>query len=393
MKKRVLIITNRLVIGGPAIHIAMLAENLQNEFEILLLGGQGAKGEITNLDLFKNIDNEPLIIEELSKSINPFQDFVAYKKIKKTIKSYKPDIVHTHTAKPGLLARLAVKKSDNIKMIHTFHGHLFRGYFNPIISFFLVRLERFLAKKTDVIISLSKNQQHDILNKYKIGKKEQHKIIPLAVNDQFLTSNIDENRKKFREEYKISDDEIVVGIIGRLSKIKNIKLFIEMLSRVKIKTSKKVRAFIIGDGPEKQDLKHLAIKEGIDYAEYTYGKRKADLIFTSWCSNISKAVAGIDILALTSKSEGTPMSIIESQMCSKPVVSFDIGGVKDIVIPDKTAFIIPNKDEESFVKKLLQLIENKELRNKMGEEAKDFAFKNFTSDLFIKNYTKLYKDL
>jgi glycosyltransferase involved in cell wall biosynthesis len=254
-------------------------------------------------------------------------------------------------------------------------------------------MERFLAKCTSKIICLSESQKNDMLTKYKIGNESQYEIIPLGVDESRFEDTNDEKRKRFRSEYKLNDDEIAIGIVGRLSKIKNIKFFIEALSIVKIKSSKSIRAFIIGDGPEKQVLKQVSIYEGINYVEYSYNNRKADLIFTSWCKNIDDAMFGLDIIALTSKNEGTPMSLIEAQMSGKASVSFDVGGVKDIIKNNKTALMADRKDYADFINKLLELIENESLREELGKSAYKFARENFSLNIFIDNYKKFYSNL
>jgi glycosyltransferase involved in cell wall biosynthesis len=371
----------------------MLAEYLKSDYEIKLIGGLGIKGEVTNLDIFKNIDSEPIIIDEFSRSFNIFKDYKAYKKIYNFIKSFKPDIVHTHTTKPGLIARMAAKKAGVKNIVHTYHGNLFTAYFPFFVNFILVFMERFLAKCTSKIICLSESQKNDMLTKYKIGNESQYEIIPLGVDESRFEDTNDEKRKRFRSEYKLNDDEIAIGIVGRLSKIKNIKFFIEALSIVKIKSSKSIRAFIIGDGPEKQVLKQVSIYEGINYVEYSYNNRKADLIFTSWCKNIDDAMFGLDIIALTSKNEGTPMSLIEAQMSGKASVSFDVGGVKDIIKNNKTALMADRKDYADFINKLLELIENESLREELGKSAYKFARENFSLNIFIDNYKKFYSNL
>ena len=178
MRPKVLIITNRLVIGGPSFHVADLASGLQGDFDIQIVGGEAAKGEEINLNIFRGLEHEPIMLPCLRHRMNPWQDMRAFFAIRSIIREFQPDIIHTHTSKPGLIGRLAAKRKK-VKLVHTFHGHLFYGYFGKQASRFLVRLEQFLAKRTHALIALSPKQKKELVDDFKIEASQKvHVIFP-----------------------------------------------------------------------------------------------------------------------------------------------------------------------------------------------------------------------
>ena len=171
--------------------------------------------------------------------------------------------------------------------------------------------------------------------------------------------NVETKRKSFRAKYNLEEDEIAIGIIGRLVPIKNHKLFLASLKQVLGKTKKKVRAFLIGDGEEREELKAYATPLGLDFVNGDFEPgMKATVHFTSWIKDVDWANSGLDIIALSSSNEGTPVSLIEAQASCKPIVSTRVGGVSNIVIPNETALLSPSNCPDSFSENLLQLIEN-----------------------------------
>lgn len=394
---KVLRIINRFNLGGPTYNAAYLTKYLAPEFETLLVGGAIDETEENAEYIVKNLGIEPMIIPEMRRAIDPFLDRKAYRKIKKVITDFKPDIVHTHASKAGALGRRAAFKLKVPVIVHTFHGHVFDAYFSKLFSDFYKRIERNLAKKSTCIIALSENQKNDLTEKYKICEFEKIKIIPLGFDLNRFHENIDEKRKKFRSEFKISEDEIAVGIIGRLVPVKNHSMFLEALKIVKEKTSRKIRIFIVGDGESKNDLMSKAASLGFSYSEITEKSSSVLITFTSWIKEIDQVIAGLDIVALTSLNEGTPVSLIEAQAGNKPIVSTDVGGIENVVIPDDTALLSPNCDKEAFAGNLVRVVESDNLRDHLSRNGwknvkEKFHFKRLVSDTG-NLYNRLLKQL
>jgi len=183
---KLLIISNRFVIGGPAFHVADLASQLQDDFDILIVGGEAGKGEETDRDVFQKLNKEPILIDGFSRRASLIKDYKSYIRIKKIIREFNPDIVHTHTSKPGFLGRMAAHSFKVKAIVHTYHGNLFDGYFNSIISCAFVRLERFLARRSTALIALSPQQKKVLLAK-SIGQEEKIRMIYAGIDKSRLT--------------------------------------------------------------------------------------------------------------------------------------------------------------------------------------------------------------
>jgi glycosyltransferase involved in cell wall biosynthesis len=395
MKKKikVLRIINRFNLGGPTYNAAYLTKYLSDDFETLLVGGEKYEEEESSEFILEKLGIKPIIIPEMQRSINRKNDTIAYRKIKQIIKDFQPDIVHTHASKAGTLGRIAAHKMKVPVVIHTFHGHVFHSYFGKAKTTFYKNIERYLAKKSTKIIAISELQKNELSLQHKICKPEKITVIPLGFDLARFQENIEEKRKSFRENYQLQNDEIAIGIIGRLVPIKNHEMFIEVIHQLTKQTDKKIRAFIIGDGEQKDKLIADVKRIQLDCVEWTKNQKPATITFTSWIKNIDWANAGLDIIALTSLNEGTPVSLIEAQASNKPIVTTDVGGVKNITKQNETAFITAVNDIDSYTKYMLNLVEDAELRNKMGAKGWDFVQQKFSYNRLIKDVEQLYFSL
>ncbi len=390
---KVLRIINRFNLGGPTYNVAYLTKYMAPEYETLLIGGVNDKTEANSEFIPKSLGINPIIIPEIKRTLNPINDIIAYNKIKKIIKDFKPDIVHTHASKSGALGRKAAFDLNIPVVIHTFHGFVFDAYFNNIKSCLYKKAERILAKKTTKIIAVSENQKQDLIYKYHICEKDKIKVIPLGFDLNKFQENMELKREKFRIKYKINDNEIAIGIIGRLVPIKNHQLFIKALKYVSDNSNKKIRAFIIGDGEENANIKDKAKELDIDFTDYNIKPQKSILTFTSWIKDIDFVMAGMDIITLTSLNEGTPVSLIEAQAANKPVVSTNVGGIEDVVIPNQTALLSDIKEEHKFLQNLLSVVEDDDLRNNLSEKGWDTVKNKFNYIRLINDMKNLYNNL
>ncbi|MCK5822587.1 MAG: glycosyltransferase [Bacteroidales bacterium] len=390
---KILRIINRFNIGGPTYNAAYLTKYLSNDFETLLVGGKKEESEDSSEYIIRNLGIEPVIIPEMHRSINPRNDLVAYRKIKKIIESYKPDIVHTHASKAGTIGRIAALRSNVPVIIHTFHGHVFHSYFNSYKTKIFQNIEQSLAKKSTKIIAISDLQKKELSEKYNITSANNIEVIPLGFDlDRFHHNNA-LKRKEFREKYNIDDDELAIGIVGRLVPIKNHDLFLESIKYIKENTSKKIRAFIIGDGESRHHLEKKSKELRLDYVDGTKTNNKATLTYTSWIKNIDFAYAGLDIITLTSLNEGTPVSLIEAQAANKPIVSTNVGGIENVVIPQTTALLSKNDDVNDFSQKLFSLIENDDLRYSLSQKGWQHVHNKFHYSRLVSNTENLYYKL
>ena len=392
-KPRVLLFLNRLVIGGPAIDVISMAGFLQNDFEILIIYGEKESHEVEASYLLSKYPNLQLKkIPTLRRSINPFLNISVFFSVVKIIKSFKPAVVHTHGAVPGVVGRLAAFFCRISVIIHTYHGHFFHSYFNKVFSTAIILIEKTLSRISDVIIATSSRQLNDLVDKYKIAPINKVTVIELGIDDAFLSIADQQVNSPFVSKYDIKEDTIRVGIIARIVKVKNFPLFVDVVAKVLKKTERKVVFFVIGDGYLKADIQKLFSDKGISWSGNESLKEGASVIFTSWVSNIGEALSVLDIVVLTSNNEGTGLSLAESQYVGKPVVATNVGGVPDTVVEGETGFLVSPADADTFAEKLLLLIEDDKLRKEMGIAARVFARNKFSKKNEIHSLKQLYID-
>ena len=392
-KIKILRIINRFNLGGPTFNAAYLTKYLSDDFETLLVGGDKDDSEESSTFILDQLNLTPVIIPEMRRNIGFKEDKIAYQKLKKIIKEFKPDIVHTHASKAGTLGRLAAYKCKVPIIIHTFHGHVFHSYFGKTKTLIFKNIERYLARKSSAIIAISDIQKQELSSEHKICKASKIKVIPLGFDLSRFQENQEEKRISFRKKYLLDDDEIAIGIIGRLVPIKNHRLFIDSINEIKKKTSKKIRAFIIGDGEEKNNLLNYCAELKIDFVEFSKEHEKATITFTSWIKDIDWANAGLDIIALSSLNEGTPVSLIEAQAANKPIVTTNVGGVENILLPNITGLIVKSNNLIEFSEALFKLVENDELRLNMGKKGWLHVKDKFHFTRLVNDMEKLYVSL
>jgi glycosyltransferase involved in cell wall biosynthesis len=382
---KVLRIINRFNIGGPTYNATFLTKFLSDDFETMLIGGLPEEGESDSLHIPHEYGVEPVIIEEMKRIPNFKSDREAYRKIKQIIEEYKPDIVHTHAAKAGALGRKAAFACNVPVVVHTFHGHVFHSYFGKLKTHLYKLIERRLAKKSSGIVAISDLQKKELVEIHKICPSEKINVIPLGFDLGKFRVNIVENRIQTRLNFGIGEDQIAVAIIGRLAPIKNHRFFFQVVENLLEKGIKNAKFFVVGDGECVEQLREIQSKINQKYGEF--------ILFTSWIKDIDKFNAGMDVICLTSDNEGTPVSLIEAQACNVPVISTDVGGVRDIVLEGETGFIIQKGDVKGFSEKLGILIENDEIRKKMSQNGWNYVREKFHYLRLAKDMEAYYKEL
>lgn len=392
---RVLRILNRLIIGGPAINATYLTKYMEPEFETMFVIGGKDDHEQDADHLTDDLGIRPVVVEEMKRSIHPANDGKAYQKVKNLIEKFRPDVVHTHAAKSGVIGRLAAEAAGVPVIVHTFHGHVFHSYFNKFKTNTFVQIERYLAKRSTGIIAISDSQKHELADVYKICQKDKIQIIPLGLDLDKFAANQDEKRLSFRSQYGIQPDEIAIGVIGRIVPVKNHSLFVTAAAELLRQTGKKVRFVIIGDGDMRPQMEEEFKAAGVDYAYYPQDQRSATAFCTSWQTAMDRVLAGLDIVALTSHNEGTPVSLIEAQAAGRPVVSTDVGGVKDVVAQGVSGFITEAGNASKIAASLLKLVEDDSLRERMGAAGRNnvhrFSYHRLVSDMSEYYYRLLHQ--
>ena len=393
-KPRLLIILNRLAVGGPAFNVISSAAVLSNEFDILLIAGAPDIDEQAAdylLEQYKGFQFKK--ITALKRSVIPGTDWRAYRAIKKAIREFKPDIVHTHGAKPGVLGRIAAHNLHVPAIVHTFHGHVFHSYFSTIVSGCIVRIERWLANISSAIVAISAKLNEELLHAYKIVTSEKIRLIRLGIETAAFQDETGTKRKQFREEFALPDDTVAVGIAGRFVPVKNHRLFIEAATQF-IKEQKgktDVQFFLIGDGTEKNKIQELIHEKQLKCSNAGPGyDSSASFVFTSWRKDMDTVYAGLDIVMLTSLNEGTPVSIMEAMAAGKPVLSTNVGGIAELITDGQTGMLASTATELAAA--LSQLVNNQELRLQFGAAAAKDAVR-FSKSAEVAALSRLYHSL
>jgi len=407
-KIKIVRIIARLNVGGPARHVVWLTKALQTErFRSVLLAGTVPEGEEDMSYFAAENSVAPVFIEEMSRELS-IKDAVSLWKIYREICRQKPDIIHTHTAKAGTVGRAAgflyrwlnwktlIGKPRRVRLIHTYHGHVFHSYYGNLKTKIFLFIEKFLARAaTDRIVVITKQQFDEIHEHFGVGRSKQFAVIPLGIDLQPF-ENVNEKRNILRDEIGAGANEILVGLVGRLTEIKNISMFLKvaaLYNERKNENSPQLKFVIVGDGHLRKSLEDeaesLCIK---DIVVFLGNRADADVFY-----------AVLDIVALTSLNEGTPLSLIEAMANGRAVISTEVGGVADLLGEIQTetddfkiyerGVGVASNDVEGFLKGLLYLGDDAVIRSDSGVKGKRFAAENYSKERLTDDIKKLYLDL
>lgn len=388
-----MIILNRFVIGGQAVDTIPLAYHLQSHFDILILYGEKEADEIEPSFLLEKYPGLQLKkIRQLRRSVNPFVDLVAFIQLFSAIRNFRPQIVHTHGAKSGFLGRIAAFVCRTPVIVHTFHGHFFHSYFSPFVSQAIAGLERLIGRITTRAVALSETQKAELVGRFHILPEQKVQIIPLGF-DMMEPPNAIELRKTFRARYGLDENVVAIGIVGRIVPIKNHELFLEVARRILQSNEVPNAAFlVIGDGDVRRQLEDWLTAHNMLFSTDRIDKATR-VLFTSWLTDVEEIMSGLDIIALTSRNEGTPLTLIEAQFFEKPVVCTDVGGVKDTMCDGVTGFLVPPDDPGRFVEKLSAIANDISLRQKMGAAGKSMVQQSFDKQKEVMATVAFYERL
>lgn len=388
---KVLRIINRFNIGGITYNVSYLSKFLEPDYETLLVGGPEEEGEDSSLYIPESLGLKPRVLEQFQRSISFRADYKAYKEIKRLIREFKPDIVHTHASKAGAVGRLAAIHCKVPVIVHTFHGHVFHSYFGKLKTGFYLFIERWLAKRSSAIVTISNKQKQELSDVFRIAPAGKMHVVPLGFDLARFTQNKATNRTSFRQTYSLEEDVIAIGIIGRLAPVKNHRLFIGAIAHLKKAGIGRFKAFVIGDGETKQEIMACCRELGVSYSEQAGDQ--ADVIFTSWIRQVEWALHGLDLVALTSLNEGTPVSIIEAQAAGKYVVATNVGGIEDVLHPD-CGLLSEVQDKEGYFRNLESACRNFGQQGQQAAKAgEEWALSKFSYQRLVGDMARLYKDL
>lgn len=359
-----------------------LTGGLERRFPTLLITGRVAKGEADLLPRAEGRGVRISVIPELGREIRPLRDLRALLKLIRLFRRERPEIVHTHTAKAGTVGRLAAVLAGVPVRVHTYHGHVFKGYFGPVKTRLFLAIERFLARFTTRIIAISPAQAEDLVEQFRICERGRVRIIPLGLElDRFQPDRIQRLRPGFREEIG-AGEQSVVAIVGRLVPIKRHDLFLEAAARLQ-RAGRRCVFVVVGGGPEEPRLRRLSAELGIS----------STVCFLGWRQDLERIYAGADVVALTSDNEGTPVCLIEALAAGRPVAATDVGGVRDVLRGGELGLLVPSGDADAFAAALARLLDEPGLREELGREGAAVAPRMYGLNRLLDDTAALYDQL
>ena len=375
---RIMNLIARLNVGGPAVAVTHLTERLgPPDYQSILVCGTIEPGEGDMTYYAKERGIEPIVIPELGRSLSPIRDIKTLWKVYQLIKKEKPDVVHTHAAKAGFVGRVAAWLAGVPVIVHTFHGHVFRGYFSPNKTQFFIILERLTARISDTIITLSDGLRRELAEEYRITRKGRITVLPLGLDLGTFTQT---GRKAgvFRKEFGIAADAPLIGIVGRITPIKNHPLFLNAAVLI-LKQLPNARFVIVGDGEMRAETEALVDQLGLRDA----------VIFAGWQKDVAHIYSDLDVMVISSINEGTPVTVIEALAGGCPVVATAVGGLPDLLDHGKLGRLVNDQSPESLSKALLEILASPP----DGREAQALMVDRYGIERLVKDLDGLYRGI
>ena len=371
---RVMRIIARMNVGGPAVQVSGLMRGFDSrDFEHRLYTGFCAADEADYLDTVAT-DVKATRIEGFGRRVSLSGDIKAFLSLIKEIRSFKPHIIHTHTAKAGFLGRIAsiVSMQPSIR-IHTFHGHLLNGYFGSFKRAFVVIVEKVLAIFSHKLLAVGDKVRQDLLAAG-IGNPKKFGLMPPGLEIGTLP-----NKLISQESYGLTSSSVKCAFIGRVTRIKRPDRFLEVVSEIK-RRGVAIEFIVAGDGELLENCRERILREDLPVQ------------ILGWQSDIEKVLAAADVVVLTSDNEGTPLSLIQAGMAGLPVVTTRVGSVPEVVL-DAITGIITSLEVQEIADALEKLANSIELRAQMGAKAQEFTLANFGVKRLVHDHEELYKKL
>jgi glycosyltransferase involved in cell wall biosynthesis len=384
MSVRVLRVIARLNMGGPTLHVSYLTKGLDERgYETTLVAGQLARGEDSMSYAAETLGIDVVQVPELHRDLSPVYDPVAVKRLVAEIQRVRPHIVHTHTAKAGAVGRMAALLAGDAKppvVVHTFHGHVLRGYFDPVRTEFFRETEKFLARHTTRLIAVGPEVRDDLVE-LGVAPAEKFTVIRLGID---LESRVGDGSAgaELRRQFGIPAERFVVGWIGRMTGIKRVPDVLETFKRL-LALGIDAQLVLVGDGPERDRLEEQAHELGIQ-------KRT---LFAGYQREISEYYDLFDAFLLPSRNEGTPVVAIESLAARTPVVATRVGGVPDVVRDGIDGYLTDVGDVDALAERLAELARDPGLRARMGDAGREHVIPRYRVSRLVDDVDDLYREL
>ena len=374
----------RLNVGGPAVAVIAAVDELSRRgHDVLLLCGEVPPSE-ANMEYLAHEQSVSLTrISRMSRRISLWKDLASFVRLCRIFRRERPQIVHTHTAKAGTLGRLAAMCMRVPVRIHVFHGHVFRGYFSPLTTKVVIAIERWLARHTDGIIALSEAQRRDLVETFRIAPAEKVSIVPLGFAlERYLNAGMSSSQTSRGQEPPL------IGWVGRLTAIKDPEMFIKSAAEMRSRWPDS-RYVLVGDGELRKACEESIRLLALD----------GHISILGWQRQLENIYSSLDMLALTSINEGTPLVMLEAMASGRPVIAVDVGGVRDLMVGSAVPHgelqvfengILATRDANSIANAISYLLERPELRQRMGHAGREFVRDRFSRQRMVCDLEALY---
>ena len=375
----------RLNMGGPALHVAYLTAGLRERgYATTLVAGSLARGEDSMAFVADGLGVDVERVEELQREISPLRDVFAMVRLARIIRRVRPHILHTHTAKAGAIGRFAALLAGDARppiIVHTFHGHVLRGYFGPLRSRMFAALERVLARSTTCLVAVSPQVRDDLV-RLGVAPEEKFIVIRLGIELEDRVDSDTDGRAETRRLLGIPSEAFTVGWIGRMTGIKRTDDVLLAFKRLRAR-GVDARLCMVGDGPDRAAIERRAHDLGI----------VRDTLFLGYQESVAPFYAAFDAFILPSANEGTPVTAIEALAAGRPVVATRVGGVPDVVRDGEDGFLVEAGDVEALAERLASLAADPGLRERMGAAGRGRVLPRYAVARLVDDVDRLYRSL
>lgn len=377
---RVLRLFSRLNVGGPSVHVILLTAGLEDRgYETRLVIGQESPREGNLFDLAARKGVDCIALPGLGREVRPWRDLRALIGLYRMMRRFRPQIVHTHTAKAGMLGRLAARAARVPVVVHTFHGHVLRGYFGPLTTAFYRAVERRLGASSDVLVAVSDAVKRDLVA-LGVAPAAKIRVIPLGLDLEPLASTLP--RGSLRREAGVPDGAPLVGIVGRLAPIKDVGTFLRAAAAVRAAIPA-ARFAVVGDGEERAPLEAERTRLGLDDCVFFHG----------WRRDMAAVYGDLDVVVNCSRNEGTPVALIEALAAARPVVATRVGGTPDLLGEGRRGLLVPAGDAAALAAGIVDALRGSEAVLARAREGQAYVLAHHSSRRLVDDIDALYREL
>ena len=370
--------------GGPALHVAYLTKGLEERgYQTTLAAGRLARGEDSMAFVAEGLGVEVVHLPNLRREVSPLYDPFAVNRLVHEIRRLRPHILHTHTAKAGVVGRVAALLAGDARppvVVHTFHGHVLHGYFDPVRTRVFLETERMLAARTTRLIAVSPEVRDDLVS-LGVAPAEKFSVVRLGIDLESRVQGGD-RRADLRRLFGIPEERFVVGWIGRMTAIKRVPDVLAAFRRL-LDRGVDATLCLVGDGPDREAIERVASQLNV----------VRNTLFVGYQKDVAPYYSFFDAFFLPSANEGTPVVAIEALAAERPVVATRVGGVPDVVEHGEDGFLVEPGDIEGFAEALERLARDPDLRARFGATGRERVLERYRVSRLIDDIDVLYREL